>query len=103
MKTEKQINVNGYSFEALVWPREINGVNYYLVFLNDDKNNRLVFFYWLKDNDLILDEGICKDIGYVISDSDIQAISASVVNYVKANWSPWKSCRKNPLNMYPPN
>ncbi len=66
-------------------------LHYYLVFLNDDENNRLVFFYWLKDNDLILDEGICKDIAYVISDSDIQAISASVVNYVKANWSPWKS------------
>jgi hypothetical protein len=91
MKTVKEINVNGYSFEVLVMPREFNGVNYFLVFLEDDDDNRLVFFYWLKENDLFLDGDVFKDIAYVISESDILAISDAVVAYVKANWSPWKS------------
>lgn len=91
MRTEKEINVNGYSFEALVMPREINGINYFLVFLEDDDDNRLVFFYWLKENDLFLDGDVVKDIAFVISESDILEISEAVIAYVKANWSPWKS------------
>jgi hypothetical protein len=91
MKTEKEINVNGYSFEALVMPREFNGENYFLVFLEDDDDNRLVFFYRLKENDLFLDGDVFKDIAYIISETEMRNISDAVIAYVKANWSPWKS------------
>mgnify|MGYP003575100143 CR=1 FL=1 len=75
-------------YNILVMPRQDKGLEYFLVFLEND-NDRHVFMYWLENGDLRPAHDNFDGIHHISKD-DLQAASDEAIKYIKAGWLPWR-------------